>query len=96
MGPTITSAEFVSPTLITISWNPLTHFQLRGFLSTYQVVLAESINQCNDTANMVLTNTTSSLMSLPVEPLIDYCVSVKAATYLGFGPSSISLYLESR
>ena len=83
-----------SPVSITVSWVPLTLWELRGFLSHYQVVLAETINECNDTLNEQVFNTTQAKVSTSIDPLQEYCIYISAATHIGFGQKSDFWYLQ--
>ncbi len=84
------------PTLITVSWPPLSLYELRGFLSIYQVVLGESIEQCSSTTNDKTFNTTQLSINLSVDSLKDYCISVSASTHVGFGEKSDPWLLEGK
>ena len=83
-----------SPVSITVSWVPLALWELRGFLSHYQVVFAETISECNDTLNEQVFNTTQTKVSTSIDPLLEYCIYVSAATHMGFGQESAFWYLK--
>ena len=72
-----------------LSWNPLTLYELRGFLHSYIVVYQElkryTCADLNVESAEAITGTTESAVITGLSPAAEYCVAVAARTAAGVG-----------
>ena len=89
------STPIVTPNTLHVTWDPVKPMERRGYIIQYNVISENLLHEWQELHDVIIQEFNVSLTNLLLEQLdnfTDYHVTVKAATKVGYGPSTNAMF----